>query len=137
GCALLGLKAQGGELKAEEIYFSADMMNHHGGVVLVDGYLYGYHNSILTCMEFATGKVAWRDRAVGKGTLTYADGHLYMLSEDNVVGLADAAPSGYHETGRFKIADQGWPSWYHTVVCGGKFYIRNQGTLACYDVKPH
>jgi outer membrane protein assembly factor BamB len=137
GCALLGLKAQGGEVKAEEIYFSREMMNHHGGVVLVDGYLYGYHNAILTCMEFATGKTLWRDRAVGKGTLTYADGHLYLLSEDNTAGLAEATSSGYRETGRFRIADQGWPSWAHPVVCAGRFYIRNQGTLTCYDVRAH
>ncbi len=47
GCALLGLKAEGGQVKAEEIYFSRDMMNHHGGVVLLDGYLYGFNNAIL------------------------------------------------------------------------------------------
>jgi outer membrane protein assembly factor BamB len=135
GCALLGLKVQGGEVKAEEIYFSREMMNHHGGVVLLNGYLYGFNNAILSCVEFATGKTVWRDRSVGKGTLTYADGQLYLLSENNVVGLAEASPAGYSEKGRFKIADQGWPSWAHPVVCGGKFYIRNQGTLACYDVK--
>ena len=135
GCALLGLKAQGGEVKAEEIYFNREMMNHHGGVVLINGYLYGFNNAILTCIEFATGKMVWRDRSVGKGTLTYADGLLYLLSETNVVGLAEASPSGYKELGRFQIADQGWPSWAHPVVCGGKFYIRNQGTLACYDIK--
>ena len=135
GCALLGLKTQGGEVKAEEIYFSREMMNHHGGVVLLDGYLYGFNNAILSCVEFATGKTVWRDRSVGKGTLTYADGQLYLLSENNVVGLAEASPAGYSEKGRFKIADQGWPSWAHPVVCGGKLYIRNQGTLACYDVK--
>jgi len=135
GCALLGLKAVGGEVKAEEIYFSREMMNHHGGVVLINGYLYGFNNAILTCIEFATGKMIWRDRSVGKGTLTYADGLLYLLSETNVVGLAEASPSGYKELGRFQIADQGWPSWAHPVVCGGKFYIRNQGTLACYDIK--
>ena len=137
GCALLGLSAQDGVVKAEEIYFNRDMMNHHGGVVLVNGYLYGYNNSILTCMEFATGKVMWRDRSVGKGTVTYADGHLYLLGEDNTVGLAEATPNGYTENGRFRIADQGWPSWSHTVVCAGKFYIRNQGTLTCYDVRAH
>lgn len=136
GCALLGLKAQGGEVKAEEIYFSREMMNHHGGVVLLNGYLYGFNNAILTCIEFATGKMIWRDRSVGKGTLTYADGLLYLLSENNVVGLAEASPTGYVEKGRFQIADQGWPSWAHPVVCGGRFYIRNQGTLACYDIKP-
>jgi outer membrane protein assembly factor BamB len=135
GCALLGLKAQGSEVKADEIYFSTEMMNHHGGVVLVDGYLYGFNNSILSCIDFATGKTVWRDRSVGKGTVTYADGRLYILGEQNLVGLADASSSGYHETGRFRIADQGWPSWAHPVVCAGKFYIRNQATLTCYDVK--
>ena len=135
GCALLGLRVDGDEVKAEEIYFSREMMNHHGGVVLLNGYLYGFNNSILSCVEFATGKTVWRDRSVGKGTLTYADGLLYLLGENNVVGLADASPTGYKERGRFQIADQGWPSWAHPVVCGGRFYIRNQGTLACYDIK--
>jgi outer membrane protein assembly factor BamB len=135
GCALLGLKPEGGEVRAQEVYFSKDMQNHHGGVVLVNGYLYGFSNAILTCIEFATGKVMWKDRSVGKGSLTYADGHLYLLSENNVVGLAEATPDGYKEKGRFRIADQGWPSWAHPVVTGGKFYIRNQGVLACYDVK--
>ncbi len=74
-------------------------------------------------------------RAVGKGSLTYADGHLYLLSEDNVVGLAEASPEGYQEKSRFEIEDQGWPSWAHPVVCGGKLYIRNQATITCYNIK--
>ena len=135
GGALLGLKLQGSEIKAEEIYFTRDMQNHHGGVILVNGYLYGFNNSILTCLEFATGQTMWRHRSVGKGTLTYADGNLYLLSEDNVVGLAEASPAGYKEKGRFKIADQGLPSWAHPVISDGKLYIRNQQVLAAYDVK--
>ena len=107
------MRAEGGEVRAQEIYFTRDMQNHHGGVVLVNGYLYGFNNSILTCLEFATGKMMWRDRSVGKGSVAYADGHLYILSEDNVVGLAEATPAGYREKGRFEIRDQGWPSWAH------------------------
>ena len=42
---------------------------------------------------------------------------------------------GYREKGRFSIADQGWPSWAHPVVSGGRLYIRNQGTLTSYDVR--
>jgi hypothetical protein len=78
--------------------------------------------------------VFWRARSVGKGTLTYADGNLYILGEDNMVGLAAAAPGGYQEKGRFKIADQGLPSWAHPVVSGGRLYIRNQNMLTAYDV---
>jgi outer membrane protein assembly factor BamB len=122
-------------VKANEIYFNRDMENHHGGVVLVNGYLYGYSNAILTCMEFTTGRVAWKDRSVGKGSLTVADGHLFLLSESNVAGLAEATPGSYIEKGHFSIPDQGWPSWAHPVVCGGELYLRNQAWLACYGVK--
>ena len=135
GGALLGLRAESGEIRAQEIYFTRDMQNHHGGVVLVNGYLYGYNNSILTCLEFATGKMMWRDRSVGKGAVSYADGHLYILGENNVVGLVEATPAGYREKGRFAIRDQGWPSWAHPGVAGGRLYIRNQGTLTSYDIR--
>jgi outer membrane protein assembly factor BamB len=135
GGALLGLSQQGGEIAAREIYFTREMQNHHGGVVLVNGYLYGFSNAILTCLEFDTGKMAWRHRSVGKGSLTYADGHLYVMGEDNVVGLAEATPAGYREKGRFQIPDEGWPSWAHPVVSGGRLYIRNQGTLASFDIR--
>ena len=135
GGALLALKASGESVSAQEVYFTRNMQNHHGGVVLVDGYLYGFNNSILTCLEFDTGKVMWRDRSVGKGSVAYADGHLYILSENNIVGLVEASPKGYRETGRFTISDQGWPTWAHPVVSGGRLYIRNQNVLASYDVR--
>jgi outer membrane protein assembly factor BamB len=136
GGVLLGLRADGGDVVAQEIYRTRDMQNHHGGIVLVDGYLYGFSNSILTCLDFATGKMMWRHRSVGKGSLSYADGHLYILSENNVVGLAEATPAGYREKGRFTIADQGLPSWAHPVVSGGRLYLRNQGILAAYNIQP-
>ncbi len=135
GGAMLGLSAQGGEVKAQELYFTKDMMNHHGGVVLVNGYLYGFSNATLTCIEFATGKRMWVNRSVGKGSLTYADGMLYLFSENNVVGLAEATPKDYVEKSRFSVPDRGWPSWAHPVVIGGKLYIRNQDMLTSYDVK--
>lgn len=135
GGALLGLRASGGEVQAQEIYFTREMQNHHGGIVLVNGFLYGFNNSILTCLEFATGKMMWRHRSVGKGSISYADGHLYLLSEDNVVGLAEATPTAYKEKSRFQIRDQGLPSWAHPVISGGRLYLRNQGILAAYDIR--
>jgi outer membrane protein assembly factor BamB len=136
GGALLGLSAQGGEVKAKELYFTKEMKNHHGGVVLINGYLYGFSGqSGLTCIEFATGKKMWVNRSVGKGSLTYADGMLYLLGEKQVVGLAEANPNSYVEKGRFSIPDQGKDSWAYPVVIGGNLYIRDQETLTAYDVK--
>lgn len=135
GGALLNLSAQGGEVKAQEAYFTRDMMNHHGGMVLVNGYLYGFSNQMLTCLEFNTGKVMWKHRSVGKGSVAYADGMLYLLGEKQLAGLAEANPNAYVEKGRFPIKDLGRESWAHPVVVGGKLYIRNQNELTCYDVK--
>jgi outer membrane protein assembly factor BamB len=135
GAGLVDLSVQNGEVKAKEIYFTRNMKNHHGGVVLVNGYLYGFNDSILTCLEFATGKQMWRDRSVGKGSVSFADGNLYIQGENNVVGLAAASPDGYKEKGRFQIADKGLPSWAHPVVSGGRLYVRNQDTLTAYDIK--
>ena len=135
GGALLNLRLENGEIRAQEAYFTRELQNHHGGVVLVNGYLYGFNNSILTCLEFASGKVMWRHRSVGKGAVSYADGHLYVLSENNLVGLVEANPKEYREKGRFEIRDQGLPSWAHPIVSGGRLYLRNQGTLASYDVR--
>jgi len=135
GGGLVTLQPANDGLAAKESYFTRDMQNHHGGVVLVDGTLYGFNGAILAALDFATGKLLWRDRSVGKGAITYADGRLYILSEDNVVGLAEVTTKGYVERGRFQIADQGLPSWSHPVVSGGRLYLRNQNHLMAYDIR--
>ncbi len=121
--------------KAEEIYFTKDMKNHHSSSVLIGDHLYGFSSSILTAMKFDTGELAWRDRSVGKGSLVYADGHLYLLSENGVVGLVEATPAGYKEKGRFRIQQDSLPTWAHPVVAGGTLYLRDQDTIYAYDVR--
>jgi len=135
GGGLLELTVLNGEMRAKEVYFTRSMNNHHGGVVLVDGYLYGFNDSILTCLEFAAGKMLWRDRSIGKGSVTFADGNLYIQGEDNIVGLAEATPAGYREKGRFSIPDKGLPSWAHPAISDGRLYVRNQDTVIVYDIK--
>lgn len=135
GAGLVNLTAQNGSVSASEVYFTREMKNHHGGVVLLNGYLYGFDDAILTCIDFATGKRMWRDRSVGKGSVTAVDGDLYIQGENNMLALATASPSGYQEKGRFSIPDKGLPSWAHPVVSGGRLYVRNQDSLLAYDVK--
>jgi hypothetical protein len=120
--------------KAEEVYFEKRLANHHGGVVKVGDYLYGFGNNGLMCMHYLTGKVAWTARSVGKGSLTAADGMLYLLGEGHQVALAEANPQEYKEHGRFRIDNLGRSSWAHPVVCNGRLYIRNLGRLAAHDV---
>ena len=119
GAALLGLTAQGGEIKAQEIYFTREMQNHHGGVVLVNGYLYGFNNSILSCLKFATGETMWRHRSVGKGRSPTPTAICTCWAKTTSSAWPRRRRARYKETGRFKIADKGLPSWAHPVVSGG------------------
>ncbi len=134
GAALLALSADGNGVKASEVYFSNEMRNHHASSVLVGDYLYGFSSSILTAMHFDTGKVAWRDRSVGKGSLVFADQRLYLFSENGTVGLAVANSGEYVERGRFQLKTGNLPTWSHPVVSGGKLFLRDQDTLYAYDV---
>ncbi len=121
--------------KAQEIYFTKDMRNHHSSSVLIGDYLYGFSGAVLTAMKFDTGEIAWKDRSVGKGSLVYADGNLYCFSENGVVGLVEATPAGYREKGRFRIQQDSLPTWTHPVVAGGRLYLRDQDTIYAYDVR--
>ena len=124
-----------GKQSTQEVYFEKRLANHHGGIIKVGDHFYGTSDRGLVCMNFLTGEIAWQDGSVGKGSLTVADGMLYLLSEKYVVGLAEATPEGYREHGRFKIKNLGKPSWAHPVVANGRLYIRNQHILTAYDVK--
>jgi len=136
GGALLEVRAAGNLATANEVYFTRDMRNHHASSVLVGDHLYGFSSSILTALVFETGTTAWRDRSVGKGSLIYADGRLYLYSEDGVVGLAEAAPSGYREHGRFTLSQQsGLPTWSHPIIAGGLLIVRDQDSVYAYNVR--
>jgi outer membrane protein assembly factor BamB len=135
GCALLEIQGDASGMTAREVYFHQDMKNHHASSILVDDTLYGFSSAILTALDFETGRVLWRDRSVGKGSLIVADGRLYLFSENGVAAIAEAARAGYRETGRFEIRTSGSPTWSHPVVANARLYLRDQDTLYCYDVK--
>lgn len=135
GAALLEISRAGSGMAAREVYFTRDMRNHHASAVLVGDHLYGFSSAILTAMHFETGRQAWRDRSVGKGSLAFADDRLYLFSENGVVGLAEANPAGYVEHGRFQIRTGSLPTWSHPVVAGGKLFLRDQDTIFAYDVR--
>lgn len=134
GGGLAKVTANGEEQVAEEVYFDKALANHHGGVLLFGDHIYGFGTGLI-CQNFLTGESAWKARSVTKGSLTYADGLLFLLGENHTVALADADYAEYREKGRFSIDNLGRPSWAHPIVAGGVLYIRNMQKLTAYDVR--
>ncbi|MBL8797901.1 MAG: PQQ-like beta-propeller repeat protein [Planctomycetia bacterium] len=125
-----------GDFKADEVYFTKQMQNHHGGMVLVDGHIYGNNQGQLACINFLTGEVKWNERKPGKGSIAFADGHIYYRNEGGPIVLVEANPKEYVEKGRFTQPDRsGKSAWPHPVIANGKLYILDQDLLLCYDIK--
>jgi hypothetical protein len=140
----LKLTADGDEVNAEEVYFLGgnELQNHHGGMVLVDGYVYcghGHNNGFPICVKMETGEVMWggAERGVGQGSaaVAYADGLLVFRYQTGEVALIEATPDGYRLKGTLIPEYQEGRSWAHPVIIGGKLYLREQDKLMCYSLK--
>ena len=138
GGGLALVTARQGAFEVEPKYFSKKLPNAIGGTVKIGDNLYGATNSTLMCVDFASGAVKWEERSVGAGSLCAANGQLYLHGENGEVALVDAAMDGYHEKGRFTPSDQPdrnrTKAWAYPVVANSRLYIRDLGSLWCYDI---
>ena len=142
GAGLVKLTKDGAGVKAEEVYFLKPevLQNHHGGMVLVDGYIYCGHKQNggdLVCLDVTTGQMMWGPvKAPGKGSaaVTYVDGHLIFRYQDGLLVLVEATPKEFRMQGSFMPKFQQKESWSYPVVSGGRLYLREQDKLMCYQL---
>jgi len=145
GAALLKLSKDGDGIRCEEQYFLTGdkIQNHHGQMVLKDGYVYfgnKHNNGFPVCVEMATGKIVWggsqRGPGSGSAAVTLADRGLIFRYQSGEVALIEATPSDYKLKGTLQPDYVGKEAcWSHPVVIGGRLYLRDQDKLMCYDVK--
>lgn len=139
GGGLVQLKAAGSTVEAEEVYFTPKLPTAIGGAVVLDGYLYGTNGQGLLCAVLKTGDIQWQERGVGAGSVCYADGRLYVHGENGDVALVEVTPEAYREKGKFSPPESSkkgpGKAWAYPVIANGRLYIREMGTVWCYDVK--
>ena len=118
-------------------WFEKAVNCHHGGAVLVDGYVYQSDatKGRWSCLALADGKMMYDVPGIGKGAITYADGMLYCYGMDASVCLVKADPKGYEIVSSFKISSGTDEHWAHPVIANGRLYIRHGTSLMVFDVK--
>ncbi|HIQ21954.1 MAG TPA: hypothetical protein EYH34_12080 [Planctomycetes bacterium] len=123
-----------------EVWSDRQLDNCHGGLMLLDGYLYGSAcrsgGKGFFCADFLTGELQWRDKKMRKVSLTWADGMLYALTDRGTVLLMAVSPQGYRVAGQLEVpgGDFG-PCLSHPVVCSGRLYVRYDNNLCVYDLR--
>ena len=146
GTSSLQLKVSGDQCSVEEHWLNETLDDKHGGLILVDGRLYGYAESQQKgepwmCIDFATGETIFQSAPLESsymfrnGCLAYADGMFYLYTDDGHMALAKPGDSGFEVAGMLEIEDPGKnPTWAHPVVFGGRLYIRYGDKLGVYNV---
>jgi outer membrane protein assembly factor BamB len=131
-------KNSNGTIAPTEVWFEPRFNNHHGGVILVGDHVYGTNFEGAWCaINFMTGEMGYLTRGAGKGSVHYADGLLYGLTEDDkTVLLIKPEPKEFVLLSQFELPHEAeGKSWAHPVVLDGRLYLRHAQYLYCYDVK--
>jgi outer membrane protein assembly factor BamB len=140
GGMMVKMAADGKSAKA--VWTDLVLDDHHGGVVLVNGYIYGsnwVNNGMgdWCCIDWNTGEKKWEERWNCKGSIIAAEGMLYIYDEKNGnVGLVRATPEKFDLVSSFKVnlGNMG-PFWAHPVIHNGVLYLRHSNALMAYDIK--
>ena len=136
------VKIAGDGKSAKVVWIDRVLDVHHGGVVQLNGYIYGANwlnnaNGNWCCIDWNTGKKMWEEHWNCKGSIIAAEGMLYIYDEKNGnVGLVRANPEKFDLVSSFKITQgSSGPYWAHPVIHNGILYIRHSNALMAYDIK--
>jgi len=138
---LIRLTGAGRGLTAEQVYLLRGLPCSIGGSVVIGATHYGTTGEGLVAADWATGKVLWQEAGTGEGAILGAEDRLYIHGENGDVMLVEATREAYRQKGRFM--PPGRPkgtrgaqekAWTYPVIAGGRLYIRELGSLWCYDI---
>jgi outer membrane protein assembly factor BamB len=132
--AIFGVRLDG---SLGEKTWTKELTISHGSVVCIDGQVYGASSRGeargWVQIDARTGSLRTAAELDG-GSLIYADGRFYCLTQRGMMTLQKPTSDGFETVGSFQFA-KGKDVWAHPVICGGKLYLRFNDNLFCYDIR--
>jgi outer membrane protein assembly factor BamB len=145
GCVLIRVEPDGPGVRADVVYFRKGrvMKNHFSTCVYRDGFLYGYDDETLKCVDLRKGEVVeeWvakddEHRSIRKGTVALADRFLVGITQSGALFLAEANSDEFRFLGQVAGVLEGDQCWAGPVIADGRIYLRDQTKIVCLDVRP-
>jgi outer membrane protein assembly factor BamB len=133
GATVIELSKSDGGIGVREIWRNIRMKNQFTSSVLHDGFIYGLDESILACVDAATGDLKWKGGRYGYGQVLLASGHLIVLTEGGDLALVRATPERHEELVRFPAIEG--KTWNHPAMSDGYLLVRNLNEMAAFDLR--
>ncbi|WP_372369538.1 PQQ-binding-like beta-propeller repeat protein [Candidatus Uabimicrobium sp. HlEnr_7] len=135
GAAVIELQEKEGVILPKLLWKTPRMKNHFSSSVLLGDYIYGFHNRILKCMNFYTGKEKWQTRGFAKGSIIAIPEQLIVLGEGGNLALIEASTEKYSLKAEFKPFAKKTVCWTIPSIANGKLFIRNKTSLICFSLQ--
>ena len=121
----------------EKVWFKKELDSRMGGMVVVDGYLYGSGDKARQwrCVDWNTGEEKYVSKEIGKGVTIYADGMLYCYSDRGELALVEATPNAFNVISKMKIEMGTAQHWAHPVINNGRLFVRHGDVLMAFKIK--
>ena len=133
GAMVIELTEAWNRLSADIVWHNNRMKNKFSSSVLLNGYVYGLDESILACVDTATGELMWKGGRYGYGQLLLVGNHLVILTEDGDLALVRAIPDRHYEVARFPAIDG--KTWNVPAIADGRLLVRNAREMAAFDLR--
>jgi len=133
GAAVIELSREGSVFKVREVWRNTKIKNRFNSSVLKDGYIYGFDESIMACVDAATGDLKWKGGRYGYGQLLLSGDQLVVLTEEGELVLVRATPEGHQELARFEAISG--KTWNHPAITDGLLLVRNLREMAAFDLR--
>jgi outer membrane protein assembly factor BamB len=133
---LLALKLSEDGKKVEQLWRNEDFKNLMGGIVLIDGTIYGsaYRTKNWYSVNTVTGEEKIIASDFSNGVIIYADGLFYCYSEDGQVALVKMTPDTFEIISKFNVPLGTDQHWAHPVIHNKRMYIRHGNALMVYNI---
>jgi outer membrane protein assembly factor BamB len=128
---MLQVARKGEDWEVTELWSNGSLARSYVPPVYHDGSLYGMNNRIFTCVDAATGEIAWRSREPGDGFPIVVGDHLVMMTKPGSLHVIDASPAGYNEVASIELFEE--HSWSEPVFADGYLFARSMARLTRID----
>jgi outer membrane protein assembly factor BamB len=137
GSRTLQLTRRGGVTEVKQLWFHSQLRVHHSDVMRIGDYVYGPNGDFAgvtyVCLDIRTGKIVWRDRAMGRANVLLVGDRAILLDEDGALHLARLGPEGLKVISSFTLLDN--PAWTPPSIGGTRLYVRDRKSIAAVELK--
>ena len=134
GAVVVELTRDGDRFAVREVWRNIRMKNKQSSSVLHNGFIYGFDEKILACIDASTGELKWKGGRYGYGQLLLAGDKLVVITEEGELVLVDATPGGHRELARVPAIEG--TTWNVPAFADGILLVRNTAEVAAFDLRP-